>query len=384
MLSRRAAPRRSCRAGNLLCVSVWLCVLVGPGRQQRAGASSFLRSFGVLSGHGSPTVASASPPAAAPMEIPGDDDSGVWRWDMPERQQDLAVGGDGERVCMNCAGSQVVQGISAAKLKGVWVAFFCRQCSPHLSVRNNAQVPVMWTGPTANITGDLTMLPLYKRCRRCRRWAGFGPPGVRGVKRHCRSHAPPSEVPVHRRECGAPGCKKRPSFAAVGEGLPLRCAMHKTRSDMDVSHSRCIYRTVKDGASVRCWRVPTYGFKQGRSGGQTRSGKSLDGTGIPRMCWEHTSEGMVQVLFGKCRQKDCKSHPIYARPAERKLSYCKEHHRDGDVCTFEGQTEGGEGEMGERNPVSEAFPTFSSSSPLPNITLSSSRRHRSDSSCCPS
>ena len=32
------------------------------------------------------------------------------------------------------------QGVSAAALHGSWVAFFCKECAPHLAVRKNAQV----------------------------------------------------------------------------------------------------------------------------------------------------------------------------------------------------------------------------------------------------
>ena len=285
-------------------------------------------------GHGTPG-STASSPLSIPLEPPADDDTGGWRWEMPEQQDDLAVNGDGQRVCMNCGGERVVQGVSAAKLGGKWVAYFCKHCAPHLSVRNNAQVPVTWTGPTANITGDLTMLPLYKRCQRCRKWATFGPPGPRGVKRHCHSHAIASEVPVHRRKCEAPECKKRPSFAPVGDSLPLRCATHKRTRDMDVSHSRCLHRDFKGSTTIRCWRTPTYGFKDSKT---DASGKRTGppGGGAPQMCWEHKSVDMVQVFVGKCRHKGCSDAPLYARPAERKLSFCEKHRREGDVCVAEG------------------------------------------------
>ena len=180
MRRRRAGVPRA-RAGCLLvyCALGWNASHTeGWGLPDSVGA---LHGHDRHDRHASDAVSATLPP---PVEMPTDDDAGGWRWEMPDRQEDLAVGGDGERVCMNCAGPLVVQGVSAAKLQGKWVAFFCKHCAPHLSVRNNAQVPVTWTGPTANITGDLTMLPLYKRCRRCRRWATFGPSGPVGVKRH--------------------------------------------------------------------------------------------------------------------------------------------------------------------------------------------------------
>jgi hypothetical protein len=317
-----------------------------------------------------------------------DEDGGSWQWILPDLQQeDLAVQGDAERTCMNCAATRVVQGVSAARLQGQWVAFFCKHCAPHLSVRNHAQVPVVWTGPAANMTGELTMLPLYKRCRRCRRWATFGVKGAsgerRGVKLHCRAHAPPSQVPVHRRVCAAANCTKRPSFAAVGDSLPLRCKTHKLLTDMDVTHSRCRHSEIQEGVRVRCWRMPTYGYKQGAKaergtkkasqeeedgkreeeeerkpataaasqspspggersdgggGARARGGRSRGRTGSmreerrvckvgPVMCWEHRSVDMVQVFFGKCRHGGCTAAPLFARPTERKLSYCQQHRR---------------------------------------------------------
>ena len=129
---------------------LWLWLLAGiawqPGPAPAAGADASGFGFGAP---GTPGPLGAPPPPG-PLGI--DDDAGGWQWEMPDRQDDLAVGGEVDRVCMNCASLQVVQGVSAAKLQGRWVAFFCKHCAPHLSVRNNAQVPVVWTGPTANVT----------------------------------------------------------------------------------------------------------------------------------------------------------------------------------------------------------------------------------------
>ena len=350
----------------------WMCALAGgihgPGLAHASPAVKLYDGCDV-------PIMPASQPLAVTLEPPADDDTGGWRWEMPEQQDDLAVGGDGRRICMNCGGQLVVQGVSAAKLGGLWVAFFCKHCAPHLSVRNNAQVPVTWTGPTANITGDLTMLPLYKRCQRCRKWATFGPPGARGVKLHCRSHALESDVPVHRRKCEAPDCKKRPSFAPVGDSIPLRCASHKHSSDMDVSHSRCLHRESKGTTSIRCWRTPTYGYKEAHKGASAKRAGGAGG-GVPQMCWEHKSADMVQVFVGTCRHKGCTAAPLYARPAERKLSFCGQHRREGDVCFAEGFCANGDRVEGTSASVAEPFPPYATVSPLPNITLTSPLRHR--------
>jgi hypothetical protein len=122
------------RGAGSLRAAVWLWLMAG------ANASG----LGLVATPGAPGTLGAVPG-------PLDDDAGGWQWEMPD-QQELSVGGQVERRCMNCAGTQVVQGVSAAKLQGLWVAFFCKHCAPHLSVRNNAQVPVLWTGPTANVT----------------------------------------------------------------------------------------------------------------------------------------------------------------------------------------------------------------------------------------
>jgi len=236
------------------------------------------------------------------------------------------------------------------------------------------------------------MLPLYKRCRRCRRWATFG---VRGNglgfgspsrKRHCKAHALASEVPVHRRACEAANCSKRPSFASVGEWLPVRCSQHKVSSDMDVCHARCLHRDVTDGVSVRCWRTPTYGLQHGSSAREGSASAAAAGGAKPQMCWEHKAAAMVKVVFAKCRFKGCTAEPLYARPTERKLFYCPEHRRDGDVCLAQpappqphqhedisaAATAVGAGAVTSPSPAAATASSWS----LSNVTLSSTRRHR--------
>lgn len=43
---------------------------------------------------------------------------------------------------------------------------------------------------------SLTMLPLYKRCLRCRRFATYGIPGPYRRARHCKAHQTPSDKDV--------------------------------------------------------------------------------------------------------------------------------------------------------------------------------------------
>jgi hypothetical protein len=159
-----------------------------------------------------------------PVDVDGEDaNGGLWRWEMPDENTALRAWGDAledytadsPRKCMYCQETMVVQGVSAAALNGSWVAFFCRECAPHLSVRKNAQVPVTWGAEANETLGLLTMLPLYKRCRRCRRWATWGPKTHPRRALHCKAHKLPLEEDVvHRRHlCQAENCTRRPSFA---------------------------------------------------------------------------------------------------------------------------------------------------------------------------
>ncbi|KAJ1489891.1 hypothetical protein T484DRAFT_1778743 [Baffinella frigidus] len=108
------------------------------------------------------------------------DEGGEWKWEIPHggpedtsvlhawgNQEDYSA--ETARKCMydrmNCQDALAVQGVSAAALNGSWVAFFCKECAPHLAVRKNAQVPVTWGAEANETLGLLTMLPLYKRCR---------------------------------------------------------------------------------------------------------------------------------------------------------------------------------------------------------------------------
>ena len=83
---------------------------------------------------------------------------------------------------------------------------------------------------------------------------------------------------------------------------------------------------------------------------------------------------MQQVFYGKCRHKGCSDVALYARPTERKLSYCATHCRDGDVNLAEAPppAAGGGADMTLGRPQCSS----GTSSPLPNITLTTSRRHR--------
>jgi hypothetical protein len=169
------------------------------------------------------------------------------------------------RTCMICTTSTVVQGVAADHQDGKWIAFFCKNCAPHLSVRNNAQVPVEWpdTSGSTNATGRFSMLPLYKRCRKCRRFATFGPQSDKRKELHCKIHKEEGEVDVvHKKLCEHfEGCTMRPSFSLPGDRFPRFCLLHKQAEHVDVAHvPRCRWRGG-EGNKLRCPRVPLYGSK---------------------------------------------------------------------------------------------------------------------------
>ncbi len=45
------------------------------------------------------------------------------------------------RICWICKRGSVFQGIASDDKDGDWVAFFCKRCVPHLSVRRSTQAP---------------------------------------------------------------------------------------------------------------------------------------------------------------------------------------------------------------------------------------------------
>lgn len=168
------------------------------------------------------------------------------------------------RLCNTCSSPSVIQGVAADHIGGRWIAFFCKHCAPRLGVRQNAQVPVQWPTPN-NATGEknesakYTMLPLYKRCRKCRRYATYGPPlGVRKCM-HCRLHMMPGEIDViHRKLCQhTEGCTLRPCFSLPGDTMARFCMAHRDKQHVDVVHEgRCRWRGF---LNERCRKRPIFG-----------------------------------------------------------------------------------------------------------------------------
>mmetsp|Transcript_12992 Transcript_12992/g.25942 ORF Transcript_12992/g.25942 Transcript_12992/m.25942 type:complete len:421 (+) Transcript_12992:267-1529(+) len=189
------------------------------------------------------------------------------------------------RACSSCGDSRVKQGISSAVMNGVWVAFFCKTCAPHLSVRHHGQVPVSLSqnrlspAPIHGGNESLTMLPLYKRCFRCRRWATFGIPGPVRRVRHCKEHASPSDKDVvHKRLCQhKEGCKLRPVFGRRADRLPSFCRKHRLNTHVDIVHLRCRARLPN---RQRCIQPPVFGHPSDSS---------------PTRCWLHKESHHVTV-----------------------------------------------------------------------------------------
>eukprot|EP00288_Rhodomonas_lens_P008506 CAMPEP_0177721248 /NCGR_PEP_ID=MMETSP0484_2-20121128/17045_1 /TAXON_ID=354590 /ORGANISM="Rhodomonas lens, Strain RHODO" /LENGTH=359 /DNA_ID=CAMNT_0019233539 /DNA_START=82 /DNA_END=1161 /DNA_ORIENTATION=+ len=172
------------------------------------------------------------------------------------------------RSCSACGDKKVKQGIASGSLNGTWVAFFCKKCAPHLSVRQQGQVPVslessLISPALAEAIGanesSLTMLPLYKRCLRCRRFATYGIPGPYRRARHCKAHQTPSDKDVvHRRLCQhADGCTLRPSFGDPSDLLPRFCRKHTRGSaQVNIVHMRCRGPMPR---GQRCLNPPKFG-----------------------------------------------------------------------------------------------------------------------------
>jgi hypothetical protein len=197
-------------------------------------------------------------------------DAGAWWQGMFESRnliphEEMLRAAAVSRTCMICTSSSVVQGVAADSMDGKWVAFFCKSCAPHLSVRKNAQVPVQWPDADGNTngTGLFSMLPLYKRCKKCRRFATFGPDTKPRKELHCKLHKEDGEVDVvHRKLCEHfEGCTLRPSFSLPGDRFARFCFLHKHADHIDVAHIlRCQWRGG-EGNKLRCPRVPLYGSK---------------------------------------------------------------------------------------------------------------------------
>jgi hypothetical protein len=202
-------------------------------------------------------------------------ETGAWWQGMfesrnPIPHQEMLRAAAVSRACMICTSSSIVQGVAADNMDGKWVAFFCKYCAPHLIVRQSAQVPVQWPDADGNTngTGRFSMLPLYKRCKNCRRFATFGPDSKKRKVLHCKLHKEDGEVDVvHRKLCEHfEGCTMRPSFSLPGDRFPRFCLLHKHADHVDVAHiPRCRWRGG-EGNKLRCPRVPLYGCKVRFSG----------------------------------------------------------------------------------------------------------------------
>ena len=85
------------------------------------------------------------------------------------------------------------------------------------------------------------LLPLARRCRRCRRFATFGPPdGNRSSASHCKEHKEPHEVVVAIPKCEHPDCARRALFGQATSLVARACAARQASvQPTPVSHSKC-------------------------------------------------------------------------------------------------------------------------------------------------
>ena len=82
------------------------------------------------------------------------------------------------RTCWVCKSHSVFQGVASDVQDGDWVAFFCKKCAPHLSVRRNAQVRRC----SASKSSDETLMT------RCHAATGARCRSARQVAHRCRRH----------------------------------------------------------------------------------------------------------------------------------------------------------------------------------------------------
>jgi len=227
------------------------------------------------------------------------------------------------RECLVCSSPKIAQGVAADR-EGSWLAFFCKECAPHLTVRSNAQVPVRWpVALSGNHSTRLNMLPIYKRCHSCRRFATFGMPPEPGVcKRreiHCKIHKTEAEVDVvHRpRLCQHwEGCTRRPSFNVAGSLTPKFCKLHRLEEHVDViHHRRCKWRGG-GGNAERCHRSPLFGSK-----GRTEAS----------WCGLHRAKTNVFIGRCKCRHSGCAETACFGNITDGQVVHCTHHRSPGEV-----------------------------------------------------
>uniref|UniRef100_A0A7S4KBH4 Uncharacterized protein n=1 Tax=Guillardia theta TaxID=55529 RepID=A0A7S4KBH4_GUITH len=260
-------------------------------------------------------LSSGSPPAGHDLSSLNSTVNNTSKYPILSNEDDVLAGSKG-RVCVGCSDSKIVQGISAENLDGKWIAFYCKHCAPHLSVRKGAQVPVQWPGISSR-TGQLTMLPLYKRCFDCRRFATYGEPGPVRRTKHCKLHALPTEVDVvHKRKCDHQGCPLRATYSKPGAIHPTKCSKHKENDYVDVVHQRCRYKPPGGGRQSGCANFPLYGMK-------------TDSTA--RMCWQHREPGMILLFNMRCRYPLCQRKPTHGKPTDKITTCCEEHKGPEDI-----------------------------------------------------
>lgn len=241
--------------------------------------------------------------------VPTEQDDRIARYLLVRLRESIVI-----RECLVCFSTSIVQGV-AAERKGNWVAFFCTKCAPHLSVRRISQVPVRWPALlTGNESIRLSMIPLYKRCHSCRRYATFAPVGIKARREiHCKMHKLEDEIDVvHRlRKCQHwEGCTSRPSFATKGSSKPKFCKEHRAEDHVDViHHRRCKWRGGEKNR-LRCSRAPLFGSKGRRHA---------------VWCAEHRFKTSIFLAQSKCNAQSCSETAYFGNWTDGVCRHCKLH-----------------------------------------------------------
>jgi hypothetical protein len=108
--------------------------------------------------------------------------------------------------------------------------------------------------------------------------------------------------------CNYPNCKKIPSYNIQGETKGLYCYEHKKDGMKNMRYNTCYEK--------ECDKIPSYNIQ-----GETKG----------LYCSEHKKNGMVNVRHETCYEEGCKKLPSYNFKGKIKRLYCSEHKKDGMV-----------------------------------------------------
>jgi len=112
-----------------------------------------------------------------------------------------------------------------------------------------------------------------------------------------------------QKECEENGCTTQPSFNISGSKSGLYCFQHKSEGMVDVVTKKC-------GFDDECSTKPYFNIIGSKSG---------------LYCYKHKTEGMVDVLTKKCEFNGCTIQPIFNIPGSKRGKYCVKHKTAGMV-----------------------------------------------------